>query len=145
MGRCSYKISRVWVPQLIVGIIGFELRTMNTSMFFLSTAAAMTVAQPSPVHYEEDGRGAVGPWGHGRTSPPQGGSLLGKGSVEIGDLIVSCGHKVLVDGYWLEDCQAQGPGPSWRGGVQPLGCGGACLPPRAWRVLFPPLSGATPP
>ena len=48
---------------------------------------------------------AVGPWGHGRTSPPQGGSLLGKGSVEIGDLIVSCGHKVLVDGYWLEDAR----------------------------------------
>jgi hypothetical protein len=39
----------------------------------------------------------VGPWGHGRykgPSPTQGGSLLGKGSVEIGDLIVSCGHKV---------------------------------------------------
>jgi hypothetical protein len=54
MGRCSYKISRVWAPQLIVGIIGFELRTMNTSMFFLSTAAAIFVA-----HHEEDGRGGV--------------------------------------------------------------------------------------
>ena len=86
MGRCSYKISRVWVPQLIVGIIGFELRTMNTSMFFLSTAAAMTVAHPSPVHYEEDGGGAVGPWKVQRTLP----------------------YPLLAGG-----CH---PGPSWRGG-----------------------------
>jgi hypothetical protein len=78
--------------------------------------------------------------------PTQGGSLLGKGSVEIGDLIVSCGHKV---GGWLlaGGCQAQDPGPSWRGvfGGPAVVMHAACLPTWTWCFLFPPLRGATPP